>query len=274
MDALTARIASQWSHYQYLNAEAEMRDTPTPSSTPCTPAPNRRFVIARTDVQSMPTTVLSALDNIISPSVTNQNSPYQSYSSALNTIPTADSPTHDSPTQSKKRWSLFKNILPFNSTPGNDRPGEVTPPLSSEDMTFVFDPVTLTASTHPLKATRGSYFEPPMPQYRQLMFKFSLEWAEKPSRPTENHHLSIPRLHGVACRLAGGRSTFDVQPKKPPAQSLAAAKYVGRALAEWELVVAECDNFFEKRKDAGVPMVKLVETPVLSVESFRMAGAG
>ncbi|KAK2878221.1 hypothetical protein FQN49_001048 [Arthroderma sp. PD_2] len=46
-------------------------------------------------------------------------------------------------------------------------------------------------------------------------------------------------------------------------------KYAGRALAEWAMVVSECDNFFERRRDEGVPCDRLVEVPTLGADSFR-----
>ena len=58
----------------------------------------------------------------------------------------------------------------------------------------------------------------------------------------------------------------------PPAldnKRLAASKYAGRALAEWAMVVSECDNFFERRRDDGVPSDRMVEIPSLGVENFR-----
>lgn len=54
-----------------------------------------------------------------------------------------------------------------------------------------------------------------------------------------------------------------------PDSQLVGSKYAGRALAEWALVVSECDNFFQRRRDEGVPSDKMVEVPALSVESFR-----
>ncbi|KAL1953169.1 hypothetical protein VTO42DRAFT_3429 [Malbranchea cinnamomea] len=47
------------------------------------------------------------------------------------------------------------------------------------------------------------------------------------------------------------------------------SKYAGRALAEWALVVSECDNFFHRRREEGVPCNKLVEVPALGVEIIR-----
>ncbi|KAF7714939.1 Uncharacterized protein PECH_007812 [Penicillium ucsense] len=48
-----------------------------------------------------------------------------------------------------------------------------------------------------------------------------------------------------------------------------ASKYAGRALAEWAYIVSECDSFFARRRDEGVPSDRAVETPSLGVESFR-----
>ena len=56
---------------------------------------------------------------------------------------------------------------------------------------------------------------------------------------------------------------------EPVGESRARARYSGRALAEWTLIVSECQSFFERRKSEGVPQNRFVETPVLGVEVFR-----
>ncbi|PGH35151.1 hypothetical protein GX50_01963 [[Emmonsia] crescens] len=61
---------------------------------------------------------------------------------------------------------------------------------------------------------------------------------------------------------SGGEGGYQHKP-------LVASKYAGRALAEWTLVVCECDNFFARRRDEGVPSDDAVEIPILGVESFR-----
>lgn len=48
--------------------------------------------------------------------------------------------------------------------------------------------------------------------------------------------------------------------------------YKGRALAEWAIVVGECNGFLERRRNEGVPNLKLVEVPLLGVEGFRRYG--
>ncbi|PKY08153.1 DUF1765-domain-containing protein [Aspergillus campestris IBT 28561] len=51
--------------------------------------------------------------------------------------------------------------------------------------------------------------------------------------------------------------------------TIVASKYAGRGLAEWAQIVSECDSFFARRRDEGVPCDRYVETPTLGVESFR-----
>lgn len=63
----------------------------------------------------------------------------------------------------------------------------------------------------------------------------------------------------------------DTQAMTPTPGNWASAtsKYAGRALAEWAMIVSECDNFFERRRDEGVTCDKMVEIPTLGVDSFR-----
>lgn len=58
-------------------------------------------------------------------------------------------------------------------------------------------------------------------------------------------------------------------PSQPLFDHLIPSKYSGRALAEWAHIVSECDSFFARRRDEGVPSDRTVETPTLGVETFR-----
>lgn len=58
-------------------------------------------------------------------------------------------------------------------------------------------------------------------------------------------------------------------PSQPIYDHLVPSKYAGRALAEWAHIVSECDSFFARRRDEGVPSDRMVETPSLGVDSFR-----
>lgn len=84
------------------------------------------------------------------------------------------------------------------------------------------------------------------------------------SIPTED---SVPAAPVQAKTLP---STTPASVSQPPTSSyVIESKYAGRALAEWALVVSECDNFFTRRREEGVPSDKLVEVPTLCVENFR-----
>ena len=52
------------------------------------------------------------------------------------------------------------------------------------------------------------------------------------------------------------------------------AVYAGRALAEWAVVVGECNNFVDRRRDEGVLGLRDVEVPILSVEGLGLRQRG
>ncbi|CAJ2512723.1 Uu.00g008420.m01.CDS01 [Anthostomella pinea] len=60
-----------------------------------------------------------------------------------------------------------------------------------------------------------------------------------------------------------------ITPVQPKAFFASTVKYAGRALAEWSLVVAECNSFVDRRRDEGVLGLSEVEVPALGVEGFR-----
>ena len=240
-----------------------MLDKVIPSSAPCTPAPSRTLIVIRTDSQPFQ---LSSFDSLVSPEGLNQATPYKRHSSLLSSVPEADSPSQST----KKRWSLFRGFL---ASPGNPRPGEVTPPPTKADEQPPLDTESLDSLSLHSFEDRGNP-RPVSPAHQVFSFKFSLEWLDRPAGPSRNRKLSPPMLPAgaqVALLMAKGEPA-EVNPKKPLLQHLASAKYAGRALAEWSQVVAENEYFFQRRKDEGVPNNRLVETPTLGVESFRMIG--
>lgn len=233
-----------------------------PSSAPCSPAPERRLIIIRTDGHLIPPSLVNSFDRFPSPGGLSQITPYKRHSSILNNLPTADAPT-----QNRKRWSILKTLL---GTPANSRPGEVTPPASEE--TSSLD--TSSVDSLSIRTATGGKTIASTPPHQAFSFKFSLEWLDRPTWPSKNRQLSAPTLPAPAqilLQIHRGVKA-EIHPVKPAAEELRTAKYSGRALAEWALVVIECQNFFERRKEEGVPNNKLVETPTLGVESFRMCG--
>ncbi|KPI40528.1 uncharacterized protein AB675_7516 [Cyphellophora attinorum] len=266
---LSSHLNRVWAYYQYLSAEADMRDLVQPSTVPCSPAPSRVLLIIRTDTagQGINGSAFSNFDKFLAQGLSTQsNSPYQKSSSALtNSVPSPDTTLQNGV---KKRWSMLKNILPFG-TPGNDRPGEVTPPSTPDDRRSLHD-----------------VSRPPTPPHQAFSFKFSLEWADKRQQATYNQQhrkLVAPSLPISAEEVfrtsissthetTPSKRKSDVQPRKPSGSSAETARYAGRALAEWSQVITEYRNFLVRRRQEGVPKFALVETPTLGVETFRMMG--
>ncbi|KAK2005556.1 hypothetical protein LZ32DRAFT_163284 [Colletotrichum eremochloae] len=62
------------------------------------------------------------------------------------------------------------------------------------------------------------------------------------------------------------------QPLRPTGMYAKRAVYTGRALAEWSMIVAECNGFVDRRRDEGVLGLSDVEVPMLTVEGFRKIG--
>lgn len=282
-ETLAARLNESWASYLYLKNEAEAADQTLPSSAPCSPAPGRRLIIIRNDTTPLPVSMFTSFDKVISPM------PMAQSTTPSSTIPNGVMSSDGSRHPPKKRWSFMKNIMPF-STPGNSRPGEVTPPGTADDSSSTSpggdfgslskNPSTR-SSTTPL--TNESNHEPrktdPVtPAHQAFSFKFSLEWLDRPNWPSKNRRLSPPKLPSPAQVLIQlrqeerGVDIPEVQPRRPEPGMMGTARYAGRALAEWAQVVGECQGFFERRKDEGVPTNRLVETPTLGVESFRMYG--
>lgn len=105
--------------------------------------------------------------------------------------------------------------------------------------------------------------------------------------PSNTFHAGVerrivsPRLPAPAQAWIGARvpgMSQEIAPRDPTLDGTVGgdrvrrAKYAGRALAEWAIVVGECNNFVERRKSEGVPGLKWMEIPSLGVEGFRRFG--
>lgn len=86
--------------------------------------------------------------------------------------------------------------------------------------------------------------------------------------PTGNKRLEI--VHHPC-----GRPDLErhlVQPIQPVGIYKVRATYLGRALAEWSIVVHECNSFIDRRRDEGVCGLQDVEVPTLGIENLRRMG--
>jgi hypothetical protein len=79
-------------------------------------------------------------------------------------------------------------------------------------------------------------------------------FGDREPRPDERDHRSV------------------IRPEEPLGQAVTTSKYAGRALAEWCIVVNECNSFVDRRRDEGVLGLKEVEVPLLGVETLRKMG--
>ncbi|KAH0532591.1 hypothetical protein TsFJ059_001263 [Trichoderma semiorbis] len=90
------------------------------------------------------------------------------------------------------------------------------------------------------------------------------------STPSESRFLPSPIVHLTPNEERQG----DAKPEavKPAGVFVKNLVYSGRALSEWSLVIAECNNFVERRRDEGIGSLSEVEVPLLGVEGFRKMG--
>lgn len=83
---------------------------------------------------------------------------------------------------------------------------------------------------------------------------------------------STIRLENVPSGAGREADRHVVLPVQPVGLFKARATYSGRALAEWGIVVHECNSFIDRRRDEGVAGLREVEVPSLGVENLRRMG--
>lgn len=275
--ALSDGLRSVWSHYLWLHDEAEAAQVILPSTQACNPAPGRRFLIIRNDnpiaasngpFLSFDGVVQSTHQRKPSPTTNTLADPVPRPSSAMSTD-SQDFPDED---VSKGKWSMLKSLI------GGSKPA--AKPKTSAATSKSKENTSVTATTPAAKLTTESTIEQPAPEapaaptHRSYSFRFSLEWVDKRFGTYQNMRLQPPRLPLPAQMLLQERdiNTEIVEPTRPIGPATTSSKYAGRSLAEWTFVSHECQNFFDRRKNEGVPANRMVETPTLAVEAFRRPG--
>ncbi|KAL1632798.1 hypothetical protein SLS56_003288 [Neofusicoccum ribis] len=249
--------------------------------------PGRRLLIIRHDAPLSPANgPFLSFDGIVSNASKNQSTPYGSHSSLesqlgdTNIRPTSalsiasDNSDAGDEENGKRRFSLLRTLL---SVPkGRSKSRSPDPPASRQGAS---DPSTSDNTTSESTA-KPKHNTPEVPPHRSYCFRFSLEWVhDKRFANPGPMRLLPPRLPPAAHNFlfAQRDESETANPKpitsvKPEGSATTTSKYAGRALGEWAIVVGECQSFFQRRKDEGVPGNKLVETPTLGVEVFRRPG--
>ncbi|EPE25075.1 hypothetical protein GLAREA_11656 [Glarea lozoyensis ATCC 20868] len=241
----------------------------------------------------------SSLTNITNAETTNP---------PTSTTSTSDSP----PSSKKRWTFMGKTLSsPFtgtDTTPSATPSGSISNVKTLEEARRETALARSKPQMHSKNSSTDSETPPSTSTHRAFSFKFSLEWSqhfEKPQPPHAPHsnlpgtrggtgfnvgperRLSPPRLPAAAQAWLGARVpgiSREILPRDPSdaeaavesqtnkGDRMARSKYAGRALAEWALIVAECNNFIERRRAEGVPTLRWVEVPTLGVEGFRKVG--
>ncbi|KAL9081034.1 MAG: hypothetical protein Q9157_000350 [Trypethelium eluteriae] len=308
LEVLVERLRTVWSHYIYLKEEAEVKGRLIPSTVPCNPAPHRRLYIVRTDTQVGPATNFLSFDGLVSHDPVSPPSPVtppdrrdstlsflaETGMRTLSSLTSRSEP--DSESTNRSKWNLFKSFM--NSSKSRSR-SQSPSPSSHKDKDLQARPHSSTPDTgnrsHQSSSltnganvklnsiltngtspkSNGTATEASVGN-RTFCFKFSLEWLSKASPNPQAMRLYPPRLpmhaqlflqqHSVSANAPTQFRTLE-----PKGEAKASSRYAGRALAEWALIVGECQAFVERRKNEGVPLEK-VEVPSLGIETFKRPG--
>lgn len=281
--ALSDRLRSVWSHYLWLQEDAEKRQAVFPSTQACNPAPGRRFLIIRND---NPVTANNgpflSFDGVVqnphqrkpTPTKVTPPEPEARPASALSTE-SLDFPDEE---PGKGKWNILKSLIGGSSKQTTKSKNSSTAAKEKESNktanASTGKPTSEVAQSEKPSTTENAPPAPPTPSYRSYSFRFSLEWVDKRFGTYQNMRLQPPRLPLPAQTLLQHRAiNMDpVSSSKPTGAAATSSTYAGRALAEWTFISHECQNFFDRRKNEGVPSNRHVETPTLNVEAFRRPG--
>ena len=277
---LSDRLRSIWSHYLWLQEEAERKQTIYPSTQACNPAPGRRFLIIRNDnpivTNSGP---FLSFDGVV------QNTNQRKLPLPAPLIPEADLrpqsslsiDSHDFPDEDsgKGKWNILRSLMGGSSKQSakSKSPGPAAKDASKTSSTNT----NSSNEASPATSTPEKPAPTPTPApatHRSYHFRFSLEWVDKRFGTYQHMRLQPPRLPAPAQMLLQqkGINIDPVPSTQPTGAAVTSSTYAGRALAEWTFISHECQNFFDRRKNEGVPSNRQVETPTLNVEAFRRPG--
>jgi hypothetical protein len=283
LETLQARLQTTWAYHLHLCKTNPLYPI---TMIPCSPAPGRRFIIVRTDNQVSHANTFLSFDGILrageSPTQSKEP-PWKRASMGISLIDTIEArpasvtSTIDSDSDSREKPGsiggfLRKMIGSKSRSKAQDLPTAKTSSPDIKEKSATPEPhaqgTDHAATTVTVPAT--------VPTFRALSFKFSLE-MQPHNKAIPPMRLAAPRLPTPAQNYLLATSTksstnFATRAIEPTGESIARARYAGRALAEWAIVVGECGSFFDRRRKEGAPSDAEVETPVLGVEVFKKLG--
>ncbi|RKU43805.1 hypothetical protein DL546_006234 [Coniochaeta pulveracea] len=345
------RLQTVWSHYLWLKRDAEDNGRLPPSTAPCPPTPQKRFMIIRTEVQSPASGLFVGFDQ---PQAFGSASAHQNYNLAGSASETMAASKPDGGSSPSKKKSVFSKVLSWSATAGvGVGGGQAFRRNASEN-----DLERLRAETAASRA--GHQQQPPKSSdsndtsssgdselyYDEVkyQFRFTLTWVNqnvlqqfcqhriltRPRLPApaqarvtagsggmlamggqsdsaesmNYNNTSSPELGSgegftaSACEAQPSQSTATIklvsadiaekaqettpspaklgpfQPVRPTGLYEKNKVYIGRALAEWGIVVNECNSFVDRRIDEGVFGLSDIEVPLLGVEGLGLSRRG
>ncbi|KAF2644832.1 DUF1765-domain-containing protein [Massarina eburnea CBS 473.64] len=268
MTALSVGLRSVWSHYLWLHEQADSKKLLPPSTTACNPAPGRRFLIIRNDnpVVSNAQPFLS-FDGVVQSTASRRLSASNSPPRPLSAASTESLDFPDENVSKAPRWNILRVLMGKPKAPEPPRKEKENTKATSENASKE------TETSNSKTASKENTY-PSAPSHKSYSFRFSLEWVDKRFGTYQPMRLAPPRLPLPAQELLQTKSINmdEVSSSQPDGPAVQWSRYAGRALAEWTFVSHECQNFFDRRKNEGVPTNKQVESPTLAVEAFRRPG--
>ncbi|KAL4906062.1 hypothetical protein BDW74DRAFT_137896 [Aspergillus multicolor] len=305
-ETLSNRLQRLWDFYIAIQTKAETGLAAPLSSAPCTPAPGRRIIIIRCDNPMSPSNLFMSFDRVLPPSVPNQGTnsngfkadglseaqiPPKKRWNILKAVFGASKFNDDlSPTTSSDDSDTTVSDSPAAGEKGADvswsgvnGPSELQGPKTPhQPFTFKFSLEWIDRPQWPSKNKR--LYTPSLPVASQLHLQLRRSTLKSEdsdatsddtteSEAEEDPEKGTPRSD-VKLNVTGADAETKKASKKidltaAADDKIASSKYAGRALAEWAQIISECDGFFSRRRDEGVPNDRMVETPTLGVEGFR-----
>ncbi|KAF1826030.1 DUF1765-domain-containing protein [Dissoconium aciculare CBS 342.82] len=303
LETLLKRLRTTWSFFLHLYDAAQGDWRKLPVTSPSYPTPGRRLLIIRTDAVSSHHDHFQSFDAIATaPTQRARLNGWKRVSSASNfnehekrldseqSRPNSDT---DTSPEEGSFGGFIRRMIGSRARSQSQEPASSTASrheaLPSADLDISMSmqsggayPSMKHGAATEKPASRSQSELMNRPRTESYSFKFSLEFVSSAKTPAPPLRLFPPRLPGPAHELLLARSTDPSNPSAsaqslftpcravaPSDQDVAHARYCGRALAEWTIVVGECRSFFERRKTEGVPSNRRVETPLLGVEVFR-----
>ncbi|KAI4226878.1 MAG: hypothetical protein LQ349_006813 [Xanthoria aureola] len=269
LKTLAKRLDYVWCTFLYLQGDIRTKGGPRLSTAPCRPAPSRHLLVVRHDSQPTPGGMYLTFDSILSLPSSTQSIANERHSSLNTSTGSKESSATRKPASvGRKSWSMLKNMMSFTTS-------ATEPPASSVGE----NNGKLKGGSTQSPRKRSGQSSPPerqeTPVFRAHSFKFSLEWTGDETRHFgKERQLYRPQLPGPPsnCIERPEINAADLSLYQPQGGAINVGKYAGRALAEWDLVLAEFKEFCDRRRAEGVPNQSQIETPTLGVETFRRYG--